>query len=78
MSKCARGKKKKKGKFHPDLPTSTLATAGLSERNVIRCPEIRTYFSKTNIVPTPGQFSKMKNEHKCTICILVGLFKSNL
>lgn len=36
----------KKIKFHPDQPTSTPATAGLSERNAIRCPVAGTHFLK--------------------------------
>lgn len=62
---CLRGKK-----FHSDLPTSTPATAELSERNVIICPVVRTHFLKNNTEPTLGPFPKMKNERKCTICIL--------
>lgn len=68
---CLRGKNEVSSR-------STLATAGLSERNVIKCPVVRTHFLKNNIEPTLEQFSKMKNEQKCTICILVDVFKSNL
>lgn len=73
--KCAWGEKIK---FHPGQPTSTLTTAGLLERSVIRYPVVRTRLLKNNAEPTLGQFSKMKNEHKSTICVLVGVFKSNL
>lgn len=59
-------------KFHPDQPTSTLATAGLSERNVIIRPVVRTHLNNTE--PTLGQFPKMKNDHKCTIYILLSVF----
>lgn len=65
-------------KFNPGQPTSTLTTAGLLERSVIRYPVVRTRLLKENAEPTLGQFSKMKNERKSTICILVGVFKSNL
>lgn len=71
---CLRGKKK----FHPNQPTSTLATARLLERNVIKCPAVRTQLLKNNTEPTLGQFSKMKNQCKSTICVLVGISKSNL
>lgn len=68
----------KKIKFHPDQPISTLATAGLLERSVIRCPVAGTHSLKNDAESTLGQFSKLKNERKSTICVLVGVFKSNL
>lgn len=67
--------KRKNTKFHAGQPSATLVIFGLLQRSVIRHPVVTTYLLKNNTELTLVELSKMENECKSTICILLGVLK---